>query len=262
MLCLGSFFVSIRPLSHDLLVLFLLLLYDPSMSSGFNNPFRHLKKTVKVPEKLVTTKKPPPALVASQKVEETEDELFLRQMHDVTPLRHDGRVRINHVPPAPPLRAQTEENEALAELYDLVAGRTGFDITDTDEYIEGCVSGLDVRLVRKLRTGEFSRQAALDLHGMTSETAQGEVEQFVLQSVRSGLRCVLIVHGRGRNSPGQIPILKDRLKQWLTRGKLGRLVLAFATAKAHDGGSGALYVLLRRERAQKQPLIVLEGAKR
>ncbi|MGE0825785.1 MAG: Smr/MutS family protein [Candidatus Binatia bacterium] len=232
------------------------------MSSGFNTPFRNLKKTVKVSEKAAAVKKPDQPPATPQKPEENEEDLFLRHMQDVTPLKHDGRVRVNHVPPVVPLRAQTEENEALAELYDLVAGRTGFDITDTDAYVEGCVSGLDVRLVRKLRTGEFSRQAALDLHGMTSETAQGEVEQFILKSVSSGLRCVLIVHGRGRNSPGQIPVLKDRLKQWLTRGRIGRLVLAFATAKAHDGGSGALYVLLRRERGQKQPLIVLEGAKR
>jgi DNA-nicking Smr family endonuclease len=183
-------------------------------------------------------------------------------MQDVTRLKQDGRVQVSGPPPSAPLRSQTEENEALAELYDLVAGRSGFDITDTDEYVEGCVIGLDTRLIRKLREGEFSRQASLDLHGMTAETAQPEVEQFILRAVQVGIRCVLIVHGRGRNSPGQFPVLKDRLKQWLTRGKLARLVLAFASARAHDGGSGALYILLRRDRGRKQPLVVLEGAKR
>jgi len=232
------------------------------MSSGFNTPFRHLPKTVKLPEKIAPPAKPelPPAPKPMET--ENEEELFLRHMQDVTRLEQDGRIRINPPLPQIPLRSQTEENEALAELYDLVAGRTGFDITDTDEYIEGCVSGLDIHLVRKLRNGEFSRQAALDLHGMTADAAQVEVEQFILTAVRTGFRCVLIVHGRGRNSPGQIPVLKDRLKLWLTRGKLGRLVLAFSTARPHDGGPGALYVLLRRERGRKQPLIVLEGAKR
>ena len=232
------------------------------MSSGFNNPFRDLKKTVKIPEKPLVSSKPEPPPVNPPETNESEEAFFSRHMQDVTPLKSDGRVRVNTVPPPLPLRAQTEENEALAELYDLVAGRTGFDITDTDEYVEGCVSGLDIRLVRKLRAGEFSRQAALDLHGMTSDAAQTEVEQFVLKSVNSGLRCVLIVHGRGRNSPGQFPVLKDRLKHWLTRGKVGRLVLAFSSARAHDGGPGAIYVLLRRERGHKQPVIVLEGAKR
>ena len=232
------------------------------MASGFNNPFRDLKKTVKLPEKSLVREKPPPPPAQPLVQEENEEELFFRHMQDVTPLKHDGRVRITPPPPNLQLRAQTEENEALAELYDLVAGRSGFDITDTDEYLEGTVNGLDIRLVRKLRAGEFSRQAALDLHGMTSEAAQVEVENFILGAVRMGLRCVLIVHGRGRNSPGQIPVLKDRLKQWLTRAKLGRLVLAFATARPHDGGPGAMYVLLRRDRGRKQPLIVLEGAKR
>lgn len=232
------------------------------MSSGFNNPFRDLKKTVKIPEKPPVAKKPEPPPLPPPETSESDEAFLARHMQDVTPLKSDGRVRVNVVPPPLPLRAQTEENEALAELYDLVAGRAGFDITDTDEYVEACVSGLDIRLVRKLRIGEFSRQAALDLHGMTADAAQLEVEQFVLKAVNSGLRCVLIVHGRGRNSPGQVPVLKDRIKQWLTRGKLGRLVLAFSTARPHDGGPGALYVLLRRERGQKQPVIILNGAKR
>ena len=232
------------------------------MASAFNNPFRDLKKTVKIPEKPVVQEKPAPQPPLPQETAESDEEFFARQMQNVTPLKNDGRVRVTPPPPNVHLRAQTEENEALAELYDLVAGRAGFDITDTDEDVEGIVNGLDIRLVRKLRTGEFSRQAALDLHGMTSDAAHLEVENFILGAVRMGLRCVLIVHGRGRNSPGQIPVLKDRLQQWLTRAKLARLVLAFATARPHDGGPGAMYVLLRRERGRKQPLIVLEGAKR
>lgn len=232
------------------------------MSSGFNSPFRQLKKTVKVLEKPPTPVRPAPPPPASHDQEENGEEVFWREMQDVTPLKHGGRIRVHNPPPALPRRAQADENEALAELYDLVAGRSEFDVTDTDEYMEGCVVGLDTHLVRKLRQGEFSRQACLDLHGMTADAAQGEVERFLLTAVRNGVRCLLIVHGRGRNSPGQVAVLKDRLKLWLTRGKLARIVLAFATARPYDGGAGALYVLLRRERARKQPLAVLEGAKR
>ena len=76
-----------------------------------------------------------------------------------------------------------------------------------------------------------------------------------------GRRCVLIVHGRGRNSPDQRPVLKDAVKLWLTRGELGRRVLAFSTARSYDGGSGAMYVLLRRERRKKAPFRTLSGAK-
>ena len=234
------------------------------MASGFHTPFRHLKKTIKLPEPRPAPAKPvPPPPQLADADEQTAEDLFWSEMQDVTRLKNDGHTRVSGPPPARARRTQTDEAETLAELYDLVAGRTGFDITDTDEYMEGCISGLDTRLVRKLRQGDFSRQAALDLHGMTVEEAQAEVEQFLMKAVRTGLRCVLLIHGRGRNSPGQVPILKDRLKMWLTRSKLAKIILAFATARQHDGGPGALYVLLRRERDRKRlPVIVLEGAKR
>lgn len=231
--------------------------------AGFNSPFRHLSKQARKRHKQVQSAPKPksPALRVAQAPDDAE--LFAQEMKDVVPLKKDASVRVGR--PAPTVLRRSlidEENEALAELYDLVAGRSEFDVTDTDEYMEGCVIGLDTRLVHKLRQGAFSRQASLDLHGMTTEEARAEVEGFVLGALRSGLRCVLVIHGRGRNSPGQMPVLKDRLKYWLTRGKLAKVVLAFATARAYDGGPGALYILLRHEHAPRQPLIVLEGAKR
>lgn len=243
-------------------MLFALARYHPAMSSSFNAPFRNLKKTFKLPEKPSPVTKPQAAPRPTPKEDVSEEDLFWREMQDVTRIKQDGRVRVSNPPPMVLRRAEAEENEALAELYDLVAGRTGFDVTDTEEYVEGCVIGLDATLVRKLRQGDFSRQAALDLHGMKAEEAQAEVEKFLNTAVQKGLRCVLIVHGRGRNSPGQVPILKDRLKLWLTRGKLARSVLAFSSSRPYDGGPGAIYVLLRRERARKKSIEVLEGAKR
>ncbi len=154
-----------------------------------------------------------------------------------------------------------EEAAALAELTDLVAGVASFDVSDTDEHVEGIVAGFDPRLLRRLRAGELAHQAHLDLHGMTAEEAKEAVHAFVLQSMKMGRRCVLVVHGRGRNSPDQRPVLKGRLKQWLTRGELGRRVLAFSSARSYDGGSGAMYVLLRRERWGRKPFHTLDGAK-
>ena len=81
---------------------------------------------------------------------------------------------------------------------------------------------------------------------MTQVEAKAEVERFLLESRRIGRRCVVIVHGRGLHSKDQQPVLKERVTVWLTQARLGRLVLAFCTARPHDGGAGALYVLLRR----------------
>jgi DNA-nicking Smr family endonuclease len=145
----------------------------------------------------------------------------------------------------------SEESEALAALADLVAGETAFDVTDTREYVEGSVAGLDPRLVRQLRRGDFSWQAHLDLHGLVAAEARITVQRFLVEAVRAGHRCVLLVHGRGHNSKDHVPVLKTKLVAWLARGALSRLVLAFTSARPHDGGPGAMYVLLRRDRRRR-----------
>jgi DNA-nicking Smr family endonuclease len=89
-------------------------------------------------------------------------------------------------------------------------------------------------------------QAHLDLHGLVSDEARPAVEKFLLRARADGRRCVLIIHGRGHGSKEGIPVLKERLKVWLTRGRIGRGVLAFCTARPTDGGAGAVYVLLRK----------------
>ena len=113
-------------------------------------------------------------------------------------------------------------------------------------------SGADrpLRIVREPRVYLVGRQAV----------DAAAVDRFLDASVRAGPRCLLIVHGRGLNSKDRTPVLKERLKTWLSRGRASHLVLAFATARPHDGGAGALYVLLRRDR-RRRPMRVTEGAK-
>jgi DNA-nicking Smr family endonuclease len=139
-----------------------------------------------------------------------------------------------------------EDAEVLAQLSELVAGEAPFDLSDSDEFIEGHLPALDPRLLRKLRAGEIALQGHVDLHGLTREEAKGALERFLLAARHDGKRCVLVVHGRGLHSRDQIPVLKASVQLWLTRGRIARWVLAFSTARPHDGGSGAVYVLLRR----------------
>ncbi|MGH7860487.1 MAG: Smr/MutS family protein, partial [Candidatus Binatia bacterium] len=98
-------------------------------------------------------------------------------------------------------------------------------------------------------------------HGMKTEEASLAVRQFVLRALRAGHRCLLVVHGRGRNSKDRKPVLKEALRGWLSRGELAHVVLAFSTARACDGGAGATYVLLRRQHRKKKPFETLTGAK-
>jgi len=139
-----------------------------------------------------------------------------------------------------------EDAEVLAQLSELVAGDAPFDLSDSDEFIEGHLPSLDPQVLRKLRSGEISLQGHVDLHGLTREQAKGTLERFLLASRQAGKRCVLVVHGRGLHSKDQIPVLKTGVQLWLTRGRIARWILAFSTARPHDGGAGAVYVLLRR----------------
>ena len=190
----------------------------------------------------------------SRGVDDDERQLFEDAVADARPIEHDRRL------PEPVLRApvpaDAREKEVLRELDALVAGDLPFEPHDSDEFMEGAVPGLDRRVLRRLRRGDFTPQADLDLHGTASAEARGLVERFVVDAHARGLRCLRIVHGRGRNSPGGVPVLKQSLPRWLTRGPARHIVLAWSSAPAHDGGAGASYVLLRKggRRPRRQSL--------
>lgn len=187
---------------------------------------------------------PPPAHKTRQAL---EAEAFAEAMEGVVPLQDRERVS-RPMRPHEALDRRTMDEAAAIDAYlrDLVDGIVPFDIADTDEYIEGAIQGFDRRVLRRLRRGEFALQGHIDLHGLTREEARTAVAKFIREAHDQGKRCVLIVHGRGLRSKDQIPVLKEKLKAWLTRGSIGTKVLAFASARPYDGGTGAVYVLLRR----------------
>jgi DNA-nicking Smr family endonuclease len=219
---------------------------NPKSSECFNAPFADLDEMLKQTE----VQGPGENQEAEPERAEAgeEDNLFRQAMADVETLDCNTVEPRGPGPLASPSRRplMEEELEAYAQLVDLVSGDGSFDIQFTEEYIEGAIVGADPELLPKLRCGDFSVQAHYDLHGMTASEAREAVERFILASVVKGLRCVLIIHGRGLNSQDQMPVLKERMSSWLKRGRLKRLVLAFATAQPCDGGAGAMYVLLRK----------------
>lgn len=175
--------------------------------------------------------------------EPDEQALFNEAMADVQPLERD-----RHLPKISfrqPVSISEHEREVLLELDRIVSGEAPFELGDSDEFMEGAVRGFDPRTVRQLRRGEFTLQADLDLHGLDAATARPLLERFITDCHTRGLRCVRIVHGRGRNSPDGIPVLKSNLPRWLARGPARLLVLAYTSALPRDGGTGATYVLLR-----------------
>ena len=223
---------------------------DPS-ALGFYTPFEKLVQ--QLPQIVRDDSRrppppPPPPPVQQPEIADEDKLAFSRAMAGVVPLPDTGRTKIP-LPSAAkkgPRFLAREEAEAMAQLVDLVAGTGRFELSWSDEYIDGAVTGISPRILKKLREGYFSYQDYIDLHGLNRVQAQQLVTEFILESYAANRRCVLIISGRGLNSKDRQPVLKTGLVAWLMHAPLKRLVLAFASARSYDGGSGAFYILLRK----------------
>lgn len=111
---------------------------------------------------------------------------------------------------------------------------------NANETIQFARSGVQHKILRNLRRGNYNIEAVLDLHGKTISQARELLNSFLLGCRSRQLRTVLIIHGKGRENK---PILKNKLNNWLRQ--IDEIV-AFCSAAAKDGGQGALYLLLRR----------------
>ncbi|MGE5128266.1 MAG: Smr/MutS family protein [Sphingomonadaceae bacterium] len=174
----------------------------------------------------------------------TGDEDFRRAVADVKPLAPSRRV--TQLPPAPdpiPYQTRLDERAALAES---LSGPVSLDdALEGGEELSFLRAGLSRQVLRRLRRGHWVVQDELDLHGLNQAQAALGVAQFLRHCSASGLRCVRIVHGKGLGSPRREPVLKGKLRKWLTPREE---VLAFCQAPPAHGGSGAVLVLLKPRR--------------
>ncbi|BBD07007.1 Smr/MutS family protein [Desulfovibrio ferrophilus] len=179
-------------------------------------------------------------------VNEEDDSMFMQAMGDVAPMDGKGRDLPKEAVPPEPKKAKSSDALAREHLRDLVRGKIDFQLEFTSEYQHGHVEGLDPKIFNKLRAGAYATEAHLDLHGMNVDQALLATVEFIRKSYTMGKRHLIIVTGRGKNSPEGRGILRDEVQTWLTHEPLRRVVLAFVTAQPRDGGAGALYVLLRK----------------
>ena len=185
---------------------------------------------------------------------ELEEKLFKEAMEGVKPISKDKTIRRHVQIELPEPTRKREDAEAIEKLANLVRYGTGFTVSDTPEYIEGTGYNIPPSIAKRLHRGDFSIQAHIDLHGLRVDDAKENLEEFLDWAVTTGRRGVLIVHGRGLSSPSE-PILKNKVREWLTRGPWRKWVVAYCSARKCDGGAGATYVLLRQRPVSKRSKI-------
>jgi DNA-nicking Smr family endonuclease len=173
--------------------------------------------------------------------------VFRTAMRDVKPLPPRESAR---APVAPRSRPRTRKAPAPASAS---ASAENLDQTmplilaATEDESAGAVlsfqrSGIRDQVMRRLRRGLYPSEDELDLHGLNQTAARDRLAEFIAHSRDCGRRCVRIVHGKGYRSGARGPILKAAVNLWLRRHLD---VVAFTSARAIDGGTGAVYVLLR-----------------
>ncbi|NWN82512.1 MAG: Smr/MutS family protein [Halomonas sp.] len=161
-------------------------------------------------------------------------------------------IERNRADPGRPRReaasAAARRAAAQAAGDDATSGRTSdgrVEAVRPSEYLDFALPDLPWRTRSRLKRGDMTWEAGLDLHGYTLEEAREQLEGFLRDASAEQRRCLLVVHGKAWGADGNYPVLKSHVNAWL-REWPG--VLAFCSAVDADGGTGAVYVLLRRHR--------------
>jgi DNA-nicking Smr family endonuclease len=177
-------------------------------------------------------------MMSDDLIKNDDASLFLAEMGDVTPLKPDNKIKINKKPKKAPIRPVNKfDSSAINDVFsDLEI------MEDCPDILSFSRSGLQHNVLKKLRQGKNPVELTLDLHGLTVAQARIELSNFLGECEAAGIRHVIIIHGKGYRSKDK-PVIKPMLNRWLREVDN---VLAFHTALPKDGGSGAVYVLLKK----------------
>jgi DNA-nicking Smr family endonuclease len=172
-------------------------------------------------------------------------ELFREAIRGVKPLPAQKKAIHRPKPKASARFTREDRRAVLRESLEPHLNPVLIDpaLLDTGDELSFRRPGIPETLLRKLRRGQFSVDAELDLHGMTSPQARSALREFIAYELTRGARCVRVIHGKGLGSGPRGPVLKNVVNIWLRRAEV---VVAFGSARPLDGGSGAVYVLLQQ----------------
>lgn len=175
-----------------------------------------------------------------------EEKLFREAMKGVRPLKKTSVVRemkalvlVDKISLKPKRHELSSHERKLPQIelsdYDSPS-------VEPETFLFYAESSISQRMLKQFKKGQIPYQAKLDLHGLTIEKAKEKLVEFIQQQLYKNNRCVLVIHGKGA-VVGRESILKSKVNHWLRQTPS---VLAFTSAMPQDGGTGAMYVLLKR----------------
>jgi DNA-nicking Smr family endonuclease len=211
-----------------------------------SRPFEKLKKKIAMAEAAAV----PASVPKKKKKDYSDEELFSAEMNGVREIEAFRSLVCGH-------RTRTyaawyqrdEERDAMTCLEAIAKGEYPLDLAQTQEYVAWAHGDYRPDIVASLHQGRFAVQDCIDLHGCTVPQAEEELDEFLHTAFRKSLRCVKVIHGRGlRSTKGA------RLKEAVVKRLSGRYrkeLIAYVTAPQHDGGLGAVYVLLLAQKHRR-----------
>jgi DNA-nicking Smr family endonuclease len=178
--------------------------------------------------------------MVNEKPKNDDEALFRHHTKNVQPIKHDKiilRKAPTPVPKKPRSLSYNDPEKNSLQLYDHMSEEA----VHSMDRLFFARPGLAPKQIRRFRHGKIPSSATLDLHGFDSETARTSLSQFLMTCYENNKRCITIIHGKGHNT--EVPVLKNKINGWLRQVDF---VLAFCSAQPWHGGSGAIYVLLKK----------------
>lgn len=172
--------------------------------------------------------------------DDPDSQLFRKQAGDVRPITHDKIDAVKKKPKPYPIKGKEDEQQVIVDMMS-----DDYDPADieTGEELIYSRPGIQAKVLRKLRRGQFSIEAELDLHGMIIPAAREALAIFLHNCHIENLRCIRIIHGKGLRSSPKGPVIKTMINKWLRQRDD---ILAFCSALPVHGGTGAVCILLKR----------------
>jgi len=173
-------------------------------------------------------------------VSDDDAALFRETIGEVRSVNHD-KIDLDKPSKVPLVRNKQQDDRSV--MQSLLEDLSEADFLETGEHLSYTQPGVQRSVLKKLKSGKYSIQAEIDLHGLSVDEARQELSGFLAHAQLNRHLCVRIIHGKGRKDSQRAPRLKPAVNQWLQRNKQ---VLAFCSARTNDGGTGAVYALLKK----------------